>query len=62
MGKVREKIGSAQGLTGRRKSAKPLPNNVRICGVFCGSLFMAENDSDLEELECSLQNLSLDGK
>ena len=33
-----------------------------LCQITCGSVVMAENDSDLEELECSRHNLSLDGK
>jgi hypothetical protein len=35
----------------RKKRRKPLPNNLRFSGTFCGSLVMAENDSDMEDLE-----------
>ena len=51
MKRVRRSVG-ARGKTGRRKKRrKPLPNNLRFSGTFCGSLVMAENDSDMEDLE-----------
>ena len=38
-----------------------MPNNLRFSGTVCDSLVMTENDSDMEDLELSLHNMSLDG-
>ena len=52
-----------------RRDDKPLPNNVRSFGVTFGSVVKAEFldnddriDSDIDEINQSFHNLSIDGK
>ena len=44
-----------------QSSGKPLPTNGRPFGRIVGSLVMAEYQMEIEELECSFHNLSVEG-